>query len=153
VLDEVLKYVHGAAPSAQYNTFLNLAINLVLQSEPMEPLRQRAQEWDEALGCATRLCDDRPFLTCWDRLAVSAAEHGLCTVQDIVDQLEETYGIEVTSLSTPTELLFSDINPATQPFLQRALADVSTTFPLQLNVDGEDPDDGTCVLLPTIEIQ
>ena len=78
----------------------------------------------------------------------------MCTVQDIVDHLEEIYGIEVTSLSTPTELLFSDINPATQPFLQRALTDVRATdaLPLQLNVDGEAMEDGACVLLPTVEI-
>lgn len=152
VFDEIMKYVYHVEPTKYCNTFLNLGINMILMSEPMEAIRQEGKEWDSLLACATRTFSGETF-TCWDNLCINAESNQIHTVQDLCDYLESTYNVEVTTLYSTTKILYNDINPKTTSYLQTLIKKEDSNLPYTIFVDAEDIDDDISVLFPIVKVQ
>jgi len=82
-------------PVDQYmNTFSNLALPLFVCQEPDRPASVKSVIKGKEF-----------FWTAWDRIDIDRPD---MTLQELIDHLQETYGVELTMLSAGVSILFSD---------------------------------------------
>ena len=152
VFDEIMKYMNNVESSKFYNTFLNLGINMILMSEPMEAIQQEGKEWDSVLACQTRTYNGDKF-TCWNQLKIDGKKNQIKTVKDLCQYLESTFKIDVVSLYSPTQILYNDINPQTLSYLETIIRKDDSDSEYKIFIDAEDIEEDISVLFPIVVVK
>merc|ERR1712048_1256580 len=138
------------------NAFLNLALPLVIFSEPMPPLEIRSKDFDPVIRAPVRAKPER--FTTWDKIDIKLGD---ATLGDFLKHLLQDYGAEATIVSAGNACLYNAFVPAHrkrikervsklwQEATKQTLSDKRSC--ISIEVSATDPDDGVDVQLPTIK--
>jgi len=138
------------------NAFINLALPLWVLSEPLPPIKTTNKDYDPVAGGPVRAKPNG--FTPWDKIEFECLD---CTVQQLVNQITETFDVQVTILSVGNACLYNSFLPKHKARLSQPLAQLTSTLmkvPLPLGrkyvvVEASCSDsDGVDVIIPTIKL-
>jgi len=98
---EMIKMFLGIEVSQRRNSFVNLAIPIVLFSEPLPPLMNVDKEYDIIMNGPVKVCPGK--FSCWDKHHIEGPK----TIQDLIDFYKETYEVTITMLSAGKIILYN----------------------------------------------
>ena len=100
---ELLKVVQGFNDLPDYrNTFLNLAINLYVQTEPAEAKKMEDVEMDPIMFCPVKAIP--PDWTIWDTIELK----GPLTVNDFMEEFKEKYKVRIQMITTGEKAIYNE---------------------------------------------
>lgn len=100
---ELLKVVQGFNDLPDYrNTFLNLAINMYVQTEPMESKKMVDVEMDPIMFCPVKAVPTG--WTIWDTIELK----GPLTVKEFMDHMKGTYDVKVQMITTKDKAVYNE---------------------------------------------
>jgi ubiquitin-activating enzyme E1 len=105
VMIELYKLVQNTEVQSFRNCFCNLALPLLVFSEPLPPLRFISKEYDPILMGPVKAYPEK-FST-WDKLVVS----GPCTLQEFIHKIEEAHKLRVKIVSSGQSCLYNSYLP------------------------------------------
>jgi ubiquitin-activating enzyme E1 len=136
------------------NTFLNLAVNLFILTEPAEKIEQKDKEYDPLMLGPVRAIPKN--WTVWDRIVIQ----GPLTFQQLMDHLKNTYNVEINIITASKTTLLQTFIPSNKSRYNLKIEDVYNTYskyPLGPNAKylvleiSADTEDGAVALLPLVQ--
>ena len=120
---EIYKFVQGYTKIEQLkNSFINLALPLWVFSEPTEVGKIKSKDYDPISMCQVKAIPEG--YTIYDKTTV---DKGSLTLQQLIDHLQETIGIEVTLVSAGRFSLYNSYLPGNK-HAPRLLAKIEDTY-------------------------
>jgi len=140
------------------NAFATLALPLWVLSEPMPPLKTVSKDFDPIVQGPVKAKPEG--FSSWDKILI---DKGDCTLGDFVDCLQDDHGVEVVILSVGNACLYNSFLPAHRKRLKEKVTKIwedVTKQPmppkksyLTIEVSASDAEDGTDVMIPTIQFK
>jgi len=123
VTAEIYKFVQGFTKLEDLkNSFINLALPLWVFSEPTEVGKIKSKDYDPISMCATKAIPEG--YTIYDKTTV---DKGSLTLQQLIDHLKETVGIDVTLVSAGRFSLYNSYLPGNK-HAPRLAAKIEDTY-------------------------
>lgn len=105
VMIELYKLVQNTDIQSFRNCFCNLALPLMVFSEPLPPVRMSSKEYDPILMGPVKAYPDK-FST-WDKLLIS----GPCTLQEFIHKVQDSHNLIVKIVSSGQSCLYNSYLP------------------------------------------
>jgi len=120
---EIYKFVQGYTKIEELkNSFINLALPLWVFSEPTEVGKIKSKDYDPISMCQVKAIPEG--YTIYDKTTV---DKGSLTLQQLIDHLQESVGIEVTLVSAGRFSLYNSYLPGNK-HAPRLLAKIEDTY-------------------------
>jgi len=113
---ELLKYVYNklnqdviVQKKIKYmDIFLNMGINMYIQSGPKKPLQIVDKKFNNLYGCHTRTIPES--FTTWDSILLSRKNLGILNISDMLAYFKDKFNISLDMISSNAMILYSRYN-------------------------------------------
>lgn len=98
---EIMKYIQNKPIDDYKNTFMNLAVNLFIFSDPLPPTQQVDKDYDVVLMGPVKAIP--PKWTVWDTIKLT----GITNMQHLIDSMKEKYQINVSIIGAGKATIYN----------------------------------------------